>query len=68
MCHDGEADVASRVQDVQPMCHSFISIRGQELFYCPKHLQSGSEAYPVYYSMVTMWGFLPGSKVAEASS
>jgi hypothetical protein len=40
----------------------------KKFFTSPKQLQSGSEAYPVCYSMVTMWGSLPGSKATEAWS
>jgi hypothetical protein len=36
MYHDGEADVASRVQAGQPMCRGLISIRGKEIFYFSK--------------------------------
>jgi len=40
----------------------------KKFFTSPKQLQSGSEAYPVCYSIVTMWGSLPGSKATEAWS
>jgi hypothetical protein len=40
----------------------------KKFFTSPKHLQSGSEDYPVCYSMVTMWGSLPGSKAAASWS